>query len=123
MTLSDYSEFSASHFQKNFKNILKKFRGAEKDLRVLLETIAANKENTRQTEQVSGLGEKFSKFKVYKTRMHVREVRSYLARLIWYVDEERKTIVLLDLYLKNERTNHDVEAIARGLSEYYHSEG
>ncbi len=117
--MPDYEEVTTPQFDKGFRKIVKKFRRADKDFNALIKTIKENKETTRQTERISGLGQAYETYKVYKTRMHIIEVQGYLGRVIWHIDESTTTLIFLDIYLKNDRENHDPLVIAQGLSEYY----
>lgn len=78
-----------------------------------------NLENTRHTERINNLGEKYRTNPVYKTRMFIAELKGPYARVIWHYCQERKQLLFIDVYLKSTQDNHDINRIIEALDWHY----
>lgn len=118
----DCKEVFTNHFDNKFKKACKKHKHCfENDFNVLLKTLKANKKETPQSEKISGLGQNYAQWAVYKTRMHITELRRYDARAIWHFDEIKNSLLFIDIYLKVNQKNHDASKIKETLDWYYPS--
>lgn len=116
----EYKEVYTGYFDKKFKKACKKHKRCfENDFNVLVKTLKANKKETPKTEQIAGLGQKYSAHRVYKTRMHITELKQFAARVVWHLNETRKNFLFIDVYLKSEQTNHETKVIQESLEWYY----
>ncbi len=114
-----------SGFSKCYKKVWKKYRHTfEEDyqrvITVIKRKIAIENGNHRyipNSNQIQGLG-KDIKLPIIKTRVQIKEARDNCGRLIYLVDNERKTLFLIDLYYKSDRENHDEKLIKEAYKEY-----
>lgn len=118
MESSDYEELFYDEFNSHFKKVAKKYKHSfEHDFEVLLKVIRATKEESPQTEQISGLGQDIT-LPIYKIRMHIKETQQKSGRVIFLLDHKNKTIAFIDVYTKNDQENHNVELIKSGYRWY-----
>ncbi|MFB6145888.1 MAG: hypothetical protein ABEJ99_05295 [Candidatus Nanohaloarchaea archaeon] len=124
--MSEYEVIEFSGFNSCYEDVLKDYRNSfPEDFQAIKQTIKGQLEEYNiEPKQVTGdtyripMGERF-RFKALKTYMMIKEAQSDIGRLVWIFDEELKNILLVEVYHKNDRTNHNEERIARAHNEYY----
>jgi len=104
-------QFKVTHvFAKTFKRLRKKYRNLEKDINIL--RLALMKKPMAGIPLGAGL---------YKTRLASSDMskgKSGAFRVIYYLMLDADTIVLLDLYTKNEKENVPISEIKKILAQY-----
>jgi hypothetical protein len=51
--------------------------------------------------------------------MRVSDDKDFTARIIWHLSKVKNEILFIDIYLKNQQSNHDVFLIKKSLDSYY----
>ena len=111
-------------FEHKFDKVLKKHpKCLIKDFEIIKQTILTRKaellkESPKRNERIK-LGEKYSEYLVIKSRMRISEDRGYSARVIWHLSKIKNEILFIDIYLKNQQSNHDILLIKKSLDSYY----
>lgn len=70
-----------------------------------------------KTDVISGLGQDVE-HPICKTRMMITDAQSQIGRVIWLHDQVNMQIFLIDIYHKNQRSNHSVPRIRKAYAEY-----
>ena len=115
---------NTSDFEHKFDKILKKHpRCLVKDFEIIKQTILTRreellKESPKRNERIK-LGEKYSEYLVIKSRMRISDDRDFTARVIWHLSKIKNEILFIDIYLKNQQSNHDIFLIKKSLDAYY----
>jgi len=118
-------------FSKDVKKLTKKYASLSEDINTFLQALKINlPDKLRDTVRISGLGEKYSDFAVYKVRsfrcksMFGKGSRSGI-RVIYEYCTTTDTIGLIQIYSHSQNvSNHDIERIHSYLdgkiSEVFH---
>jgi hypothetical protein len=115
---------NTSDFEHKFDKVLKKHpRCLVKDFEIIKQTILTRreellKESPKRNERIK-LGEKYSEYLVIKSRMRISDDRDFTARVIWHLSKLKKEVLFIDIYLKNQQSNHDIFLIKKSLDTYY----
>ncbi len=115
---------NTSDFEQKFDKVLKKHpRCLVKDFEIIKQTILTRreellKESPKRNERIK-LGEKYSEYLVIKSRMRISDDRDFTARVIWHLSKLKNEVLFIDIYLKNQQSNHDVILIKKSLDKYY----
>jgi mRNA-degrading endonuclease RelE of RelBE toxin-antitoxin system len=103
-----------TEFQKDLKNLLKKYRTLEDDIEVVKKVLAAiPDERPPFSYRIDGLGITACIIKVKKIAcksLKGRGVNSGLRLIYAYLDQDEK-IIFIELYHKNEKENKDRQRI------------
>lgn len=124
MSLIDFIAKNTSDFEHKFDKTLKKHsRCLIKDFEIIKQTILTRKEellkeSLKRNERIK-LGEKYSNYLVIKSRMRISDDKDFTARIIWHLSKVKNEILFIDIYLKNQQSNHDVFLIKKSLDSYY----
>ncbi len=99
-------------FRKDLKK-LKKFRTIEEDLEVFKKALAVDPKNLPGIVIISGIGKGF--LPVYKARkFRCRALQSMSdIRVIYTYNLSKNEIILIEIYFKGQKENHDLDRIKR----------
>jgi len=104
-------QFKATHtFAKTFKRLRKRYRNLEKDINVLRLALMKN--------PMAGMPLGAGLYKIRLASSDMSKGKSGAFRVIYYLMLDADTIVLLDLYTKNEKENVPISEIKKILEQY-----
>ena len=102
-------------FEKDFKQLLKKYRTLEDDLEKFKEILLAHP---------TGVGKNFviihseRTYKIVKARMACRALRDRSLRVVYAYLEENEQFYFIELYFKGEQVNETRSLIKEFLSQF-----
>lgn len=102
----------SSRFTQDFKNLLKRYRHIENDLRPLLDLL---RHGDTPGDRITSVG-----YTVYKVRLPNRDAqrgKSGGYRVIYYL-QTGDTVVMLTMYSKSEQSDVPTDAIRRIIQEF-----
>lgn len=101
-------------FQKDLKNLQKKYRSLSEDFEILKIVILDNptgKNVSTHWNVVPGLNVKNENIKVYKVRMMCRSLRKSNFRIIYMYNKNKLELLFIEIYFKGNKEVEDRKRI------------
>ena len=98
-------------FQREFKNLQRRYNSLAEDFRILKEVLAENPPGDGSSKRRVVLRQQGSK-SVIKTRMACRSLKKRSLRVIYYYDGHQIEFIFLEIYYKGDKESEDQKRIA-----------